>query len=250
MEIDWSVGQILEALRRHAARSTTRWWSSPRTTARGSATATTPVRPRRCARARARCSTAAAACRRSCGGPARFPPAASAANAGHDDRPLADDGPPRRREVARAQDRRPGHLAADSRGARTRRVRTRPTTITGAVTYRRCAWAAGSCIFHTVTARWAVGRAEREALRLPTSRRRSVWPCSTWRPTSARPRTWRPSTPRSSPTCSNWRIECGCELGDSATQQEGSGVREAGQLAESDPRFHWVPAQPPDAEPR
>jgi arylsulfatase A-like enzyme len=38
------------------------------------------------------------------------------------------------------------------------------------------------------------------------------------------------------------------DLGDSATKQKGSGVREAGQLQEGDPRFHWLPGQPLDVE--
>ena len=55
----------------------TRWSSSPPTTDRGCPTATTPARPARCARARARPSRAACACRASCAGRARSRPAAS-----------------------------------------------------------------------------------------------------------------------------------------------------------------------------
>ena len=40
------------------------------------------------------------------------------------------------------------------------------------------------------------------------------------------------------------------ELGDSATKQKGSGVRPAGQLEEGDPRFHWEPGKPIDVEAR
>lgn len=40
------------------------------------------------------------------------------------------------------------------------------------------------------------------------------------------------------------------ELGDSATNQKGAGVREPGQLEEGDPRFHWTPGQPVEAEAR
>jgi len=38
------------------------------------------------------------------------------------------------------------------------------------------------------------------------------------------------------------------ELGDSATKQKGSGVREPGRLEEGDLRFHWVPGKPLDVE--
>ena len=34
------------------------------------------------------------------------------------------------------------------------------------------------------------------------------------------------------------------ELGDSATKQKGSDVREPGRLEEGDPRFQWIPGQP------
>jgi len=34
------------------------------------------------------------------------------------------------------------------------------------------------------------------------------------------------------------------ELGDSATRQQGSGVREPGRLEQGDPRFQWTPGQP------
>ncbi len=40
------------------------------------------------------------------------------------------------------------------------------------------------------------------------------------------------------------------ELGDSATKQTGSGVREPGRLEEGDPRFHWVPGEPLQVEPQ
>lgn len=40
------------------------------------------------------------------------------------------------------------------------------------------------------------------------------------------------------------------ELGDSATKQKGSGVREPGRLEEGDPRFHWVPGEPLQVEPQ
>ena len=40
------------------------------------------------------------------------------------------------------------------------------------------------------------------------------------------------------------------ELGDSATGQEGSGVRPAGQLEDGDPRFHWEPGKPNEVEAR
>jgi arylsulfatase A-like enzyme len=36
------------------------------------------------------------------------------------------------------------------------------------------------------------------------------------------------------------------ELGDAATGQQGRGVRPAGQLEEGDPRFNWVPGEPLD----
>jgi arylsulfatase A len=38
------------------------------------------------------------------------------------------------------------------------------------------------------------------------------------------------------------------ELGDSATKQKGSGVREPGRLQPGDPRFHWTPGKPLDVE--
>jgi arylsulfatase A-like enzyme len=38
------------------------------------------------------------------------------------------------------------------------------------------------------------------------------------------------------------------ELGDSATKQKGSGVREPGRLEEGDPRFHWEPGRPIQVE--
>jgi arylsulfatase A len=38
------------------------------------------------------------------------------------------------------------------------------------------------------------------------------------------------------------------ELGDSATKQKGSGVRQPGRLEEGDPRFHWQPGKPLDTE--
>ena len=68
MEIDWSVGQILDALEDNTASTSTRSSSSPPTTAPGSATATTAGRPGRSARARARRSKAACACRASSAG--------------------------------------------------------------------------------------------------------------------------------------------------------------------------------------
>jgi len=40
------------------------------------------------------------------------------------------------------------------------------------------------------------------------------------------------------------------ELGDSATKQKGSGVREPGRLEEGDLRFHWVPGKPLDVVPK
>ena len=40
------------------------------------------------------------------------------------------------------------------------------------------------------------------------------------------------------------------ELGDSATGQDGSGVRPAGQLEDGDPRFHWEPGKPNEVEAR
>lgn len=40
------------------------------------------------------------------------------------------------------------------------------------------------------------------------------------------------------------------ELGDSATKQKGSGVREPGRLVNGDLRFHWVPGQPLQVEPQ
>jgi len=38
------------------------------------------------------------------------------------------------------------------------------------------------------------------------------------------------------------------ELGDSSTKQKGSGAREPGRLEEGDPRFHWQPGQPVEVE--
>jgi arylsulfatase A len=38
------------------------------------------------------------------------------------------------------------------------------------------------------------------------------------------------------------------ELGDSATKQQGSGVRPAGKLEPGDKRFHWRPGSPLDTE--
>jgi arylsulfatase A len=38
------------------------------------------------------------------------------------------------------------------------------------------------------------------------------------------------------------------ELGDSATKQKGSGVREPGRLESDDPRFNWKPGQPTQVE--
>jgi arylsulfatase A len=40
------------------------------------------------------------------------------------------------------------------------------------------------------------------------------------------------------------------ELGDSATGRKGAGVREPGRLEPGDPRFHWVPGQPLEVEAR
>jgi len=40
------------------------------------------------------------------------------------------------------------------------------------------------------------------------------------------------------------------ELGDSATKQKGVGVRQAGRLEEGDPRFHWRPGEPIQVEAR
>jgi len=40
------------------------------------------------------------------------------------------------------------------------------------------------------------------------------------------------------------------ELGDSATKQKGSGVREPGRLEEGDLRFDWEPGKPLDIEPK
>ena len=62
------------------ASTTTRSSSSPPTTAPGSTTATTPARPARCAKARARCGKAATASRASCAGRAKSRPARSATN--------------------------------------------------------------------------------------------------------------------------------------------------------------------------
>lgn len=38
------------------------------------------------------------------------------------------------------------------------------------------------------------------------------------------------------------------DLGDSATKQKGAGLRRPGRLAEGDPRFHWMPGKPLDVE--
>ncbi|MFH1920046.1 MAG: sulfatase [Planctomycetota bacterium] len=38
------------------------------------------------------------------------------------------------------------------------------------------------------------------------------------------------------------------ELGDASTKQQGSGVREPGRLEEGDPRFHWTPGEPLQVE--
>ncbi len=40
------------------------------------------------------------------------------------------------------------------------------------------------------------------------------------------------------------------ELGDSATGQKGAGVREPGRLEPGDPRFHWAPGRPLEVEAR
>jgi arylsulfatase A-like enzyme len=38
------------------------------------------------------------------------------------------------------------------------------------------------------------------------------------------------------------------ELGDSATKQQGSGIRPAGKLEDGDRRFRWIPGQPIQVE--
>ncbi len=86
-EIDWSVGQILEALKRTAS-TTTRSSSSPPTTARGCPTATTPAR-RPLREGKGRRSRAACACRSSRAGRGTSRRARSR-SAGDDDRPAAD----------------------------------------------------------------------------------------------------------------------------------------------------------------
>ena len=40
------------------------------------------------------------------------------------------------------------------------------------------------------------------------------------------------------------------ELGDSATKQKGAGVREPGRIEPGDKQFHWKPGRPLDVEPR
>ncbi len=63
--------------------------------------------------------------------------------------------------------------------------RTKPSSITTPGLCRRSAAANGSCTSRTPTARWPAVPAARAASPPSTSRPRSTWPCSTWRTTSA-----------------------------------------------------------------
>ena len=116
-EIDWSVGQILETLKRNRLDENTLVIF---TSDNGPwlCTAITPARPARCAKERGRRSTAACACPSSPAGRAR----SRAGSTCHEPAMTIDLLPTIAKligaELPRAQDRRPGHLAAAYRRSR------------------------------------------------------------------------------------------------------------------------------------
>ena len=213
--------------------ATTRWSFSPPTTARGSATATTPAAPDRSARARAPPGKAACACRASCAGPASFPPGSVSDRFLMTIDLLPTAGAARRRGAPRSADRRPRRLAAAHQPARrhqsARRLRplVRHQRTAGGRQRRRPMEAdAAAPLPHARRTPGRQRRHRRSDTRLSNSK---PPPSTTSRPTRPRPPTAPRSIPRSWRVCSPSPKNARADLGDTLSQRPtGIGTRKSG----------------------
>ena len=234
-EIDWSVGQVMDALKRTGLEDKT--WviftsdNGPWLSYGDHAGSAYPLRE-----GKGTCWEGGT--REPCimRWPGKIPAGTESRQDADDDRPVPDHRQahstpscPSTRSTAWTS----GRL---SRASAARRTRTRPTgSITRSTSSRRSSavTAAGSCNCRTPTAPWAGNPADTAARPSLTSSASSSGPsCTTWSTTSPRPRMW----PRNIPTSSsaskpkpgrparNWAIRL--------TKVKGKGVREPGRVVE------------------
>ena len=136
----------------------------------------------------------------------------------------------RRRTADRSHDRRQGHLAADGRRSRAHRVRTTRFTATTVASCAPCAIGAGSSSFRTSIAASTASPAGRDGNAEAYKQLKTGKALYDLRTTSAKRPTSRPSIPTIVARLEQAAEKARAALGDTLTGRKGSEVRPAGKL--------------------